>query len=61
MNVIFYPANLNRVTVQVLSGASHVGIDLIANLLGTQERSAIFGGKDRLNKKMSEGPAHDVQ
>jgi hypothetical protein len=31
------------------------GLDLIANLLGTQEWPAIFAGKDRMNEKMSEG------
>jgi hypothetical protein len=34
-------------------------MDLVANLLGTQERPAIFG-KDRMNEKMSEGLAHEV-
>ena len=58
MNMIFYPPNLNRVTVQVLKGASHVGIDLIPNLLGMQERPAVFGGKDRMHEKMSKGLAH---
>ena len=31
-----------------------------SNLLGTQERPAIFGGKDRMNDKMREGLAHEV-
>jgi hypothetical protein len=35
-----------------------VAFENIANLLGTQERPAIFGGKDRMNEKMSEGLAH---
>jgi hypothetical protein len=36
-------------------------MDLVANLLGTQERPAILGGKDRMNEKMSEGMVHEVQ
>jgi hypothetical protein len=36
-------------------------MDLIANLLGTQERPAIFGGKDRMNEKMSEKLAREIQ
>ena len=30
-----------------------VAFENFANLLGTQERPAIFGGKDRMNEKMS--------
>jgi len=36
-------------------------MNLVADLLGTQERPATFGGKDGLNEKMSEGLAHEVQ
>ena len=39
MNMFFDPANLNRVTVQVFQGASHLGIDLIPNLLVVVYRS----------------------
>jgi hypothetical protein len=28
------------------------------NLLGMQERPAVFGGKDRMHEKMSKGLAH---
>jgi len=34
MNVVFNPSNLDRVTVQVLEGACHVGVNLIPNRLG---------------------------
>ena len=30
----------------------------LANLLGMQERPAVFGGKDRMHEKMSKGLAH---
>jgi len=39
MNMFFDSANLNRVTVQVFQGASHLGIDLIPNLLVVAYRS----------------------
>ena len=32
-----------------------VALENFANLLGTQEGLAIFGGKDRMNEKMSKG------
>ena len=37
-----------------------VAFENFANLLGTQERPAIFGGKDRMNEKMSKGLAHET-
>ena len=56
--MVFHTTDFDRVACQVFQSTDHLGVELISQLLGTEERAAVLGRENRMNQQLREGLAH---
>ena len=58
VQMVFHTTDFDPVACQVFQSTDHLGVELISQLLGTEERAAVLGREKRMNQQVREGLAH---